>query len=84
MQHAWEKLKLNTTFYLELLKGRHHSDDQGVDGRKIIVCLKEIGCENMSWIYAPQERVQSRNAVYTVMNFGFHKSKEFLDKMCNY
>jgi hypothetical protein len=41
------------------LKGTDHMRELGVDGRKIFkICIKEIVCADVDWIYLDQDRVQ--------------------------
>jgi hypothetical protein len=53
---------------LESLKGKDHSEDLDVDGRKLyIIDLKEIRWEGVDWIHLAQDRNRWRALVNTVM-----------------
>jgi hypothetical protein len=41
MSHAWERREIRTIFWLENLKGRHHSEDLAVDGKTILEWILE-------------------------------------------
>jgi hypothetical protein len=54
-------------YWLENLKGRDHSEVQGIDGRtilKIKVDLGEVGWEEADWAHL----VQDRNRQWTLVN----------------
>jgi hypothetical protein len=47
-----------TKFWLKSVKGRYHSEDQGVDGRIILnIDLWEIGLEGVGFIRLAQDTV---------------------------
>jgi hypothetical protein len=35
MQHVWGRCEMHTKLWLEYLRGRDHSEDEDIDGRKI-------------------------------------------------
>ena len=37
-------------------KGKRHLEDVSVDGRDMVMCHKDIGQENVSWLYLAQDR----------------------------
>jgi hypothetical protein len=61
---------MSTKFWLESLKGRHHSEHQGIslDGDNIKMDLTEIGFEGVDWIYLAQDKDRRRPLVNTAMN----------------
>jgi len=42
----------------ENLKGRDHLEDLGVDGKIVLVDLREIGWEGVNWMHRAQDRPQ--------------------------
>jgi hypothetical protein len=61
---------MNTKFWSENLKGRDHSEDTGVDGRKILErILGKYGEGIVDWIHLAQDRDKWQALVITVMNF---------------
>jgi hypothetical protein len=57
MYHAWGKGTC-TEFSSENVKGREHFGDLGINGRKILFYLREIGYEEMKEIQLTHDRVQ--------------------------
>jgi hypothetical protein len=60
--------EIHTTFWLEIVKGREHLEDLGVDWDDIRMDLKEIGWQIVDWMHLAQDRDQWRALVNTVMN----------------
>jgi hypothetical protein len=52
----------------ETLKERNHSGNIGIDGR-IIIDVREIGCDDANWILLAQGTDQRRALVNLVMIF---------------
>jgi len=46
---------MRTKFWSEILKGRDHSEDGGVDGRIIGTDLRERGWEGLYWTHLSQD-----------------------------
>jgi hypothetical protein len=69
-----------TIFWSEILKGRDHSEDLGVDGRILLEWIlreTEWKCEN--WIHLAQDRNQWQALVNTVINLRVpQKARNFL------
>jgi hypothetical protein len=59
---------MRTKFWSEILKGRDHSEDGGVDGRIIGTDLRERGWEGQDWTHLAQDRDQWRVFVNAVIN----------------
>jgi hypothetical protein len=45
---------MHTKFWSENLKGKHHLEDLGIDGKRMD--LVEIGWEGVDWIHPAQDR----------------------------
>jgi hypothetical protein len=56
----------NTIFWLENLKGRHHFEDLGVDGKIFLEWI--YGGKRVDWMYLAEDNDQWRALVNTVMN----------------
>jgi hypothetical protein len=57
---------VRTKYYSEKLKGRYRLGDQDVDGKTVLMELKQGVC--LDWIYLAQNEDQWRALVNTVMN----------------
>jgi hypothetical protein len=68
MKHAWERGETCTGFWWESPKGNDHLKDQGVDGRRIKMDLREIGWRGVEWIHLAQDRDRWLAVVNAVMN----------------
>jgi hypothetical protein len=56
------EMDMHTKFWMEILKGRDHSQNLGIDGKIILKCiLRRVG--RLDWIYLVQDRDQWRAAV---------------------
>jgi hypothetical protein len=63
---------MRTKLWLEILKGRDHSEDLSVDGRIILKwILGEIGMEGVDWIHPARNTERRQALVNTVMNLWF-------------
>jgi hypothetical protein len=47
---------------------RDHAEDVVVDGRVILKCFKEIGCNVVDWIHLAVDSDKWRSVANTVMN----------------
>ena len=59
---------MHIVFWYGNLKERGDLEDLGVDGVNIKMNLKEVGWEDVYWIYEPLNMDQWRAVVDTVMN----------------
>jgi hypothetical protein len=68
------RTEMLTKLWLEILKGKDHSEELGVDGRIIKKAgLMEIGREGVDWIDLAQDRDRWRALVTTVINLEFRR-----------
>jgi hypothetical protein len=67
-------------FHMEIIKGRDHLDDLGVDGRITLnkMYLREIGCEHVDWINVAQDKVQWCVFVNTLITLSSTEVKNLL------
>jgi hypothetical protein len=60
-------MKIYTQFWLEKLKGRHHSEDPDVNGSVILKQTKEFWCDGVDWIHLVQCRDRWQTIVIMVV-----------------
>jgi hypothetical protein len=56
---------MHTEFWSEILRGREHSEDLGIDGK---MDLNKTGWEGMDWIHLYQDKDQWWSLVNMLMN----------------
>jgi hypothetical protein len=68
MWHGWERRGKCTRFWWESQKERYHLEDQGEDGIRMNLTIREIGWGSVERIQLGQNRDRWRAGVNTVMN----------------
>jgi hypothetical protein len=59
---------MHTLFWLEILKGREHLEDLGIDGDNSRVDLREIVWKGVEWMHLAMDRDLWLALVNTIMN----------------
>jgi hypothetical protein len=68
---------VHTKFCREISREKNYLEDLRVNGNR--KDLREIGSEVVEWIHLALDRNQWRDVINMAINFGFHKSEEFLN-----
>jgi hypothetical protein len=72
---------MHTRFWLEILKGRNHSEELGVDGKIILEWILGKWWNAVDWFHLAHNRGQWRALVNTVMDLRVpEKAENFLSE----